>query len=459
MANILFLIHKKRFDFLLYQYLKNFHHVRLMTSDPMSGLFLKKQGEDVIDLFRIKPDKIDAPLSSLPKDALRETGLYNATSDSGIKKALERQAVVYLKFMKHFIKRNRIDLVLTQEKIFLDVACITEIAKAENVPVCYLGAGFFRGKTASVCLERLELTNTEIWAKRRALQEKRPVIPSINIAEVPFSPKPLKNPGGMASVWQKIKYQRNPFWVSKHPDLRPPRKLLEDFQHKAAKKRIRKSAGNSNIQIPEAFVLLTLQGNEICSQVPNFLGIQNMEHLTYLVKSALNELNKEINQPLHLIAKEHPNRPGVISPLFKEKHSEIIFLNRYPIEPLLENAKLVVTFNSLSGFEAILKYKPVVTFGPIFYAQPDLVYPAVSLNDLSNVMKRAIMSGCDKAAVDHFSSFLKQYYDIECPGFSRKKPAVEVFKRIASRIEGILEFAKTSPAHPGVWTPLDFVLK
>ena len=49
-------------------------------------------------------------------------------------------------------------------------------------------------------------------------------------------------------------------------------------------------------------------------------------------------------------------------------------MSKYPIDRLLTDADIVVTFNSLSGFEALLRYRPVVTLGPAFYTQPGLVF-------------------------------------------------------------------------------------
>ncbi|MBL0716448.1 MAG: hypothetical protein JJV89_00220 [Desulfosarcina sp.] len=452
MANILYLIHKKKFDLSLSNYLENFHRMYLMTSNPMIGFFLDTQQKKATKLFAIYPCKKHTDLNGYHKQALQDTEIYNKSQNDILIQTLERLCFSYLQFMDHFIEKHKIDLVITSEKSFLDVACITETAKKYNIPVCYLGAGFFRGESLTLSFERIYPDKPEIWAKRLLGAKHRPIIKSGTIPEIPFYPKKFKTPPTLLSLWQKLKYQRNPFWTKIHSDMKPSRSLIKEFKHRAKKKRAHKFISDNNTTICEPFILLPLQGNEICKQVYNPLCIRDMEHLTSIVANAVARLNRTVENPFLLVVKDHPNRPCVISRSFKKQLSNILYLSHCPIEPLLEKTKLIVTFNSLSGFEALFKCKPVVTLGPVFYAQPDLVSPVLDLDMVADTMKQALDKKINKTAFDRFVNFLKQHYNIKCPDFSQKKPSTEGLHLIASRIAGILEFSRNNSANPGVWT-------
>ena len=446
MANILYLIHKKRFDLSLALYLRNFHKVFLITSEPMIGLFLDVQGENNVKLYKLNPFEKDKIVEEHHKDALKETEVYNTCRDPKIIHNLKQLCINYMEFMDRFLEKHNINLVITNDLPFLDVACISRVSIQNNIPVCYMGSGFFRGKTITVSLERLNLEHPEIWSKRLSSASTRPVIDTKSLLIPPYSLKPFKNPTVFFSLFQKLRYQRNPFWTSIHPDMKPPRTLMKDIRHKAKKKKARKAKINAKITIPEPFVLLPLQGNEICRQVANPLGIRDMEHLTLLIIEAISLINRSSYTRLHLIAKEHPNRPEVISPEFKKLHPEPTYLTKYPIEPLIEKADLICTFNSLAGFEALLKLKSVVTLGPAFYAQRGLAFNVTNINNIANIMKTAIETGTNGEAVDSFVSFLKKNYEIECRDFSRKKISVEGLHKIACRIAGILDFNRSGSA-------------
>ena len=443
MANILYLIHKKNFDLSLTLYLRSFHKVFLMTSEPMIGLFLDVQGENNVKLYKLNPFKKNKIVEESHKDALKETEVYNTCRDPKVRHNLKQLCINYMEFMDRFLEKHNINLVITNDLPFLDVACISQVSIQKNIPVCYMGSGFFRGNTMTLTLQRIKPEHPEIWAQRLSLAGNGDLIEPKSFPTAPFSLKRFKKPADFSSLFQKMRYQRNPLWTNIHPDMKPSRTLIQDIIHKAKKKRTQRVKTEDKVDISKPFVLLPLQGNEICRQVANPLGIKDMEHLTLLIIEAISLINRSSYTRLHLIAKEHPNRPQVISPEFKKLHPEPTYLTKYPIEPLIEKTDLICTFNSLAGFEALLKLKPVVTLGPAFYAQPGLAFNVKRIDDIANIMKIAIETGTDRKVVANFVAFLKKNYEVECHNFSRKKPSVEGLHKIACRIAGILDFYRS----------------
>ncbi|MEJ2200296.1 MAG: hypothetical protein P8X63_04680 [Desulfuromonadaceae bacterium] len=452
MASILLLAHKKYFDFTLGSFLKNFHRVFFMTSDPMTGLFFACQAEPIHELFAIKPASDHPPLPASRLRALKNTEAYATADSPELKKAVERLCVAYFDHLTKFIDQNQIDLIITQDMPYLDVACATEVAIERNIPVCYLGTGLFRRETMTVGFERLLPTDVQTWARRLANEAGRRTIEPVTIPATGENRISPRKPSGLMTFLYSLRYLRNPRWTQTPPDQAPARTLLEEQKHKLRKKHSRKIPPEPQPALEKPFVLLTLQGNEICRQVENPLGIRDMEHLCALIIPAIREINAGASQPLALIVKEHPNRAGVISAGFKERYPDVHFVTKTSIEPLLEQARLVITFNSLSGFEALQRYKPVVTLGPVFFAQPEICFPVATLEDLAATIKQALAATVSRAAIGHLVAFLKRHFELECPGFSRKNPSAAGLEMIASKIEGGLRMAKHEPLHPESWT-------
>ncbi len=453
MANILYIVHKKKFDLSLARYLGKFHNIHLLTSDPMAGLFLAAQGENFTQLYNLKIDNTGSlPGEYSNKKLLESTIHYYTYRDREEKARLEKLCYTYLTHMTAFVEEHKIDLAVTIDHPYPDVSCITEVAIIKNIPVCYLSTGFFRGETMTMSLERLDISSPSIWSERLLNAKKREIISPLPIDDIFLEQHPFKTPFKLLSLWQKLRYQMNPFWLRNHPDKKPARTITAQWLHRAKKRSSRKKKPDMEVLIPDPFILLTLQGNEICGHVENPLGIKDMEHLALLVTDAVGRLNSTLSDSFHLVIKEHPNRPQVISPLFKKRSPKHSYLTNYPLDLLLEKAALVITFNSLTGFEALLKYKPVVAFAPVFYIQPGLGVPVSSLESVTDSLKSALHKGVDKDAVHKLISLLKLHFEIECPGIGRKSISTEGFRTIASKIEGILNYAQKHPAHPGVWT-------
>ena len=202
MANILFFVHKKNFDLLFCRYLRLFHKVSLITSDPMIGLFLNAQDEEVEKLYELTPLQNNILLMSLQKEALMETQLYTVTSDPQKKEALENLCSAYLQCMHELVCQKRIDLIVTHDSVFLDVACISSIANFHNLPVCYLGSGLFRGETITVSSERMYINNPDIWNSRWQNTTRRPLIVHQLLDEVKYDPGHIKKSSQISLIWQ-----------------------------------------------------------------------------------------------------------------------------------------------------------------------------------------------------------------------------------------------------------------
>jgi len=116
-----------------------------------------------------------------------------------------------------------------------------------------------------------------------------------------------------------------------------------------------------------------------------------------------------------LAVKDHPAGVGRRNIGYYRKLLEIpnvVLVDHYvDSEPIIENAKVVFTVSGFSGFEAILKKKPVITFGTTFYdvLPGDMVRNVRSLRELPSVVKN-LLDGyryCEKDVVCLIAAALK----------------------------------------------------
>jgi capsule polysaccharide modification protein KpsS len=91
----------------------------------------------------------------------------------------------------------------------------------------------------------------------------------------------------------------------------------------------------------------------------------------------------------------------------------------------------VVTFNSLSGFEALQRDRPVVMLGPLFYRLKNLVYWPERQTDLPETMWRAIRSTVDGSRLEGLLAYLRCKYEVTA---NRKRLTSRSLYNIASKI-------------------------
>lgn len=99
-----------------------------------------------------------------------------------------------------------------------------------------------------------------------------------------------------------------------------------------------------------------------------------------------------------LVVKDHPAGVGRRNVKYYRKLLEIpnvvLAVHYLESKKIIENAKMVFTVSGFSGFEAILKAKPVITFGKMFYnVLPDsMVRNVLCLQKLSDVINDFLAS-------------------------------------------------------------------
>ncbi len=439
--NILYITAKRRFDLVIGNYLRNYAQVFFVTSDPLDDLFFSINGEkpikswrEAIKLASRKPFASEQQAESY----LDHVEAYRLETDPARRKWIREIFLSYTVLMERLFQNLNISVCLAHERDFIDTATAQYAAEKTGSKIFYFSSGFFRGRTISVAPERILFTDYETWEQRiRSADhpEGSRLPPGKDFHRLPFQKGhriTIKRIPRLREYITRLVHELKPGEKNVVRLLRPRRNIIASLRHQMARQRARRLKPDV-VSVRKPFVLVPLQGNEILGQVENPLGIRDMEHFCQIVIDAVTEFNRLHGADLLPVFKEHPLRPFVIGDSFIRANPNAVFLRKYDMDSLMDSASLIVTFNSLSGFEALQRGKPVVMLGPLFYRLKGLVQCPETLNDLPRAIKKAIDSSVDSGKLECLVSYLRDRYEVEA---NRKALDETSVYNIAARVLG-----------------------
>ena len=437
--NILHLIAKRKFDFTLGNYLKNYGNVIFVASDPLDYLFFKiNSAKTVSACEEIKPGEASTikPAALKLKRYLNQIECYRLAASEAEKEKIERLFNAYVKLLERLFRENNIQICLAHERDFLDTAAAQCVSENLGTKIFYFSSGFFRGETISVAPERILFTDYEIWEKRiRNFVDtcENTAGRATTTGKIPIGNKQklqLKKIPRTREYASRLISSVTPSMRERLKYLRPRRSIISSILHQRERKKARTLEVDS-VSLEKPFILVPLQGNEILGQVENPFSIGDMEQLSEMVIKAVRKMNEIYRADFQAVIKEHPLRPFVVGDRFAKAHPEAIFLRKYDMDELMEQTSLVVTFNSLSGFEALQRAKPVVMLGPLFYRLKNLVHWPERQEDLPETMWQALHSTVDSKKLKGLLSYLRCNYEVRA---NRKRLTSRGLYNIASKI-------------------------
>ncbi len=414
--NVLYIISKKKFDLTLGKYIKNYAQVFFVASSPLDYLFFQHNGENPVKAYvetgRFLSD-LDTP--KVPDDLLNSIGSYYTSEATSQRRKIKRMFHAYTMFLEQYIKIKKIDICAVHERDFIDTAAAQYATAKCNIKIFYLSSGFFRGKTVTVAPERILFTDCQTWEERlRSFQPMAPDSQHGQPKNLSFIDRPPITPKKIPKIKELcIKASMIPDYKIRERVklLRPRKNPLSATINRFKKKRI-KIIKSDQINLPDRFILLPLQGNEILKETENIFNIKNMEDLASIAIKAVHDMNSEFGTNFELIIKEHPFRPFVISRRFIKHNTETIVLRKFDMQNLLDQTSLVLTYNSLAGFEALQKKRPVVMLGPLFYGLKGIVTRPSTIDNLPAAMYQAIHSETDTEKFEKLIRYLNIRYEV-----------------------------------------------
>lgn len=127
----------------------------------------------------------------------------------------------------------------------------------------------------------------------------------------------------------------------------------------------------------------------------------------FVSQSALIELISWcLPEDVLLCVKLHPNHPGCMRAGELKRIRELpnVRLLRPTVNThaIIRSSLGTVTINSTAGFESLLYYKPVITFGRSFYRGKGVTCDVTDVAELQKIVRYALQTPVDRAAIERF---------------------------------------------------------
>lgn len=160
-----------------------------------------------------------------------------------------------------------------------------------------------------------------------------------------------------------------------------------------------------DISLPSDFVFIPLQVHDD-TQV--MLNCRHFTAVEPFVEAAYDSIRQVYGSKMAIVVKEHPVDVGRYDygPL-RAKYPDLIWLQKFDVDLLLDRATAVFVINSSVGLQSIARHKPTVVFGEAFYAKPEVAFRVGDLSEINDVAQRAL-SGVDRDRAQRIDAFLHQ---------------------------------------------------
>jgi len=162
-------------------------------------------------------------------------------------------------------------------------------------------------------------------------------------------------------------------------------------------------------ELPKKFIFIPFQVDYDSQILLYSSWIENMRKLFMVIKI----LSK--NSDSVFVLKEHPSSKKNYNDLHIEskKIKNIVFMNGYSTQELIEKSNAILTINSTVGIESLLFKKKVVVLGQAFYSINGITKTAKDINELIEIVNNLDKWKIDEVLIENFLKYL--YYDYLIP--------------------------------------------
>ncbi|NGY06870.1 capsular polysaccharide export protein, LipB/KpsS family [Solimonas terrae] len=341
--------------------------------------------------------------------------------------------------LSEFVDRRRVDAVLLWNGSHLRGALATYLARRRGIPVIFGEHGYFPG-TLQLDLEGVNFRSSisELVARGAAqLPPDRQLDRALDLEIAHYK----------AGRPMRVKEGRLPPVYRLDTATRIRRSLKLWYQARGGSLAPMRRADNADpaAALPPHYVLLPFQVRHDSQLILHSPLVGNdMERLLAALDAAL----PAVDPRLRLVVKFHPGEFPQVQNRYRDlpkRYPQVRFCSRTPVTALLANAAAVVTVNSTVGFEALLYDKPVVTLGRNFYTVPGLVEPVRRLDELPDVLARALSRPADRERRRAFLRYVHSKFLTfgSCQDFSERS-----LLAVAERIGELLKRASSPLQRP-----------
>lgn len=158
------------------------------------------------------------------------------------------------------------------------------------------------------------------------------------------------------------------------------------------------------VVLPDKYIFIPFQVHDDTQVLLNSRHFKKMEDFFECTYKAI---KRKFGNEFSIVVKEHPEDLGRYSYAgLHKKYPDVLWLRKYDIDKLIENASYVFVVNSSVGLQAIQKFKPTVIFGESFYTRDEIAFSVNDLSDLDKVIGLA-SQGINEARKHNIVKFVK----------------------------------------------------
>ncbi|KQT34470.1 hypothetical protein [Methylophilus sp. Leaf414] len=352
----------------------------LVSFTPRERRILQKNGYAVYpaDLSEIDAQENTSALN-LSESDIDDLFAFMHAKHKGSKTEWIRRTSTLLGFLESFIQKNQINLIVVWNGQDHVARALTEIAKKHHIRTVYMENGYF-SNTLQADTQGVNMSasnRTFAFSKINELSQLPAAqVPSELIAPTLVQVNQLSS---LNNVFNFLKRILDFKFYAKFPELRGSSWFMKRKLDKA-----RLAIPLDTILLPNNYAFLPLQvhdDTQILINSPHFKDPKQF------IRHCYQQIREALGAEYPIIVKEHPEdflRYDYDD--IRAEFPDIIWLRKFDIEKLLDNATFVAVINSSVGLQAIAREKPVIVYGDSIYSRDQICSFITDLSQSKNVI-------------------------------------------------------------------------
>jgi capsular polysaccharide export protein len=318
-----------------------------------------------------------------------------------------RYFVAYKELLKEFISENNVEMIIMQNDTRWQHDLAISVANEVNIKYLVFELGLFRPNTITIDHKGVNYNNSVPRKKDFYLNYN--VKPNNELKEVKINISGSRIKRDLLVSRYIINYTLGKLLNKNSIDNKHLK--ISEYVSRFVKSYLSKKQ-QIDMELPQRYVFVPFQVNDD-SQILVHSDYNNMTEFVEDVIQGVDNYNKQFNDNLSIVFKEHPMDIGKTNyrKLYNkyQNRNDILFLKWGDTNELIKKAEVVITVNSTVGLEAIQLYKPVICMGRSFYCIDGLATFSTRSN-LSKTLKNVLSSDINKQLIDRFIAYLKNEY-------------------------------------------------
>lgn len=342
------------------------------------------------------------------------------------------------RYLEHFIQQERPDAFVLWNGQDHIGQVIRHLCHRQGLRVIYMENGYFSNTLQADC-EGVNAAASQAHLDYHAvLARAETALPHQHAPETAPAFE-LKTLTRADLVLIALAHRMNPRYYAVYPEQRGTSRIKTWRIG-----RYRDAIPQDEVTLPEKFAFVPFQVHDDTQVLLNSKLVNTVEDFFKLVHCSI---RRTCGPDFPIIVKEHPEDIGRHDySALRQSYPDVVWLRKFDIEMLLDQASMVFVINSSVGLQAVRRKKPTVVMGESFYSKPEIAFVVKRAEDLDAVVTKAAR-GVDAAMAERIDRFIEALNTTLFVKGTWKYPAcVQAAPAVAQRI---VDFFRTKEASYG----------